>query len=214
MLIFLVVRRLSRQPFLQPQQDNFSTLWVKLWCAGYIYKDQGAAVVNLCWQLSWKMDELLKSMYLSTVMYRALLKSGCISFSFHYVRKVFLNVQYYRHQMLWYDFLKEILIWDSPKNHAACIQNNFFLCSVLSVKYRLNGLRWVKSENLEVVSQVTQLDLRDNCLESLDLGSVCNLETLHCQRNQLGTLTLSGFTLRMLHASSNRESNRASSSCY
>uniref|UniRef100_A0A3P8NEZ0 PH domain leucine-rich repeat-containing protein phosphatase 2 n=1 Tax=Astatotilapia calliptera TaxID=8154 RepID=A0A3P8NEZ0_ASTCA len=81
-----------------------------------------------------------------------------------------------------------------------------------NIDLRLNGLRWVKSENLEVVSQVTQLDLRDNCLESLDLGSVCNLETLHCQRNQLGTLTLSGFTLRMLHASSNRESNRASSS--
>uniref|UniRef100_A0A669F6H2 PH domain and leucine rich repeat protein phosphatase 2 n=1 Tax=Oreochromis niloticus TaxID=8128 RepID=A0A669F6H2_ORENI len=80
-----------------------------------------------------------------------------------------------------------------------------------NIDLRLNGLRWVKSENLEVVSQVTQLDLRDNCLESLDLSSVCNLETLHCQRNQLGTLTLSGFTLRMLHASSNRESNRASS---
>ncbi|XP_071387754.1 PH domain leucine-rich repeat-containing protein phosphatase 2 [Centroberyx affinis] len=73
-----------------------------------------------------------------------------------------------------------------------------------NIDLRLNGLRWVKSESLEAVSQVTQLDLRDNCLASLDLGSVCNLETLHCQRNQLGTLTLSGFTLRMLHAGSNR----------
>ncbi|XP_069549593.1 PH domain leucine-rich repeat-containing protein phosphatase 2 isoform X5 [Brachyistius frenatus] len=73
-----------------------------------------------------------------------------------------------------------------------------------NIDIRLNGLRWVKSENLEAVSQVTQLDIRDNCLDSLDLSSVCNLETLHCQRNQLGTLTLSGFTLRMLHAGSNR----------
>ncbi|KAI3377129.1 hypothetical protein L3Q82_000322 [Scortum barcoo] len=73
-----------------------------------------------------------------------------------------------------------------------------------NIDLRLNGLYRVKSENLEAVSQVTQLDLRDNCLDSLDLSSVCNLETLHCQRNQLGTLTLSGFTLRMLHASSNR----------
>ncbi|XP_013882889.1 PH domain leucine-rich repeat-containing protein phosphatase 2 isoform X1 [Austrofundulus limnaeus] len=73
-----------------------------------------------------------------------------------------------------------------------------------NIDLRLNGLRWVKSESLEPVSQVTQLDLRDNCLDSLDLSSVCNLETLHCQRNQLETLTLSGFTLRMLHASSNR----------
>lgn len=50
------------------------------------------------------------------------------------------------------------------------------------------------------------MDFRDNCLDSLDLSSVSNLETLHCQRNQLGALTLSGFTLRMLNASSNRES--------
>ncbi|XP_030579431.1 PH domain leucine-rich repeat-containing protein phosphatase 2 [Archocentrus centrarchus] len=84
------------------------------------------------------------------------------------------------------------------------------LCTLVGMSHlknidlRLNGLQWVKSESLEVVSQVTQLDLRDNCLDSLDLSSVCNLETLHCQRNQLGTLTLSGFTLRMLHASSNR----------
>ncbi|XP_069029758.1 PH domain leucine-rich repeat-containing protein phosphatase 2 isoform X3 [Embiotoca jacksoni] len=84
------------------------------------------------------------------------------------------------------------------------------LCTLIRMSHlknidiRLNGLRWVKSENLEAVSQVTQLDIRDNCLDSLDLSSVCNLETLHCQRNQLGTLTLSGFTLRMLHTGSNR----------
>ncbi|XP_051795561.1 PH domain leucine-rich repeat-containing protein phosphatase 2 isoform X1 [Acanthochromis polyacanthus] len=84
------------------------------------------------------------------------------------------------------------------------------LCTLVRMSHlkiidlRLNRLRWVKSENLEAVNQVTQLDLRDNCLDSLDLSSVCNLENLHCQRNQLGTLTLSGFTLRMLHASSNR----------
>lgn len=81
------------------------------------------------------------------------------------------------------------------------------------IQYRLNGLRWVKSESLDPVNQVTQLDLRDNCLDSLDLSSVCNLETLHCQRNQLETLTLSGFTLRMLHAGSNRESNTALTHC-
>ncbi|XP_053177307.1 PH domain leucine-rich repeat-containing protein phosphatase 2 [Scomber japonicus] len=73
-----------------------------------------------------------------------------------------------------------------------------------NIDLRLNGLRCVKSESLEAVNQVTQLDLRDNCLDTLDLSCVCNLETLHCQRNQLGTLTLSGFTLRMFHASSNR----------
>uniref|UniRef100_A0A8C7NBA5 PH domain leucine-rich repeat-containing protein phosphatase 2 n=1 Tax=Oncorhynchus kisutch TaxID=8019 RepID=A0A8C7NBA5_ONCKI len=74
-----------------------------------------------------------------------------------------------------------------------------------NIDLRLNGLRWVKSEALEAVKQVTQLDLRDNHLATLDLSSICSLEILHCQRNQLRALTLSGFTLRTLHASSNRE---------
>ncbi|XP_038159417.1 PH domain leucine-rich repeat-containing protein phosphatase 2 [Cyprinodon tularosa] len=73
-----------------------------------------------------------------------------------------------------------------------------------NIDLRLNGLRWVKCETSDPVNHVTHLDLRDNCLDSLDLNPVCNLETLHCQRNRLGTLSLSGFSLRMLHASSNR----------
>ncbi|KAJ8417818.1 hypothetical protein AAFF_G00226610 [Aldrovandia affinis] len=73
-----------------------------------------------------------------------------------------------------------------------------------NIDLRLNGLRWVLSEGLEAVKQVTHLDVRDNHLASLDLSSACSLETLHCQRNHLGALTLSGFTLRTLCASSNR----------
>lgn len=69
------------------------------------------------------------------------------------------------------------------------------------------------NESLEAVNQVTHLDLRDNCLDSLDLSTICNLEVLHCQRNQLGTLTLSGFALRTLNSSSNRESNKDLMSC-
>lgn len=71
----------------------------------------------------------------------------------------------------------------------------------------------MRNESLEAVNQVTHLDLRDNCLDSLDLSTVCNLEVLHCQRNQLGTLTLSGLTLRTLNSSSNRESDRDLMSC-
>ncbi|KAJ8339964.1 hypothetical protein SKAU_G00345970 [Synaphobranchus kaupii] len=73
-----------------------------------------------------------------------------------------------------------------------------------NIDLRLNGLRRVQSEGLEAVKQVTYLDLRDNQLTSLDLSSACNLETLHCQRNHLGALTLSGFALRTLCAGSNR----------
>lgn len=78
------------------------------------------------------------------------------------------------------------------------INGLFFVC-------RLNGLRCVKSETLEPVKHLTQLDLRDNRLTSVDLSAACSLETLQCQRNQLGSLTLSGYTLRTLHANNNRE---------
>ncbi|XP_061078527.1 PH domain leucine-rich repeat-containing protein phosphatase 2-like [Conger conger] len=72
------------------------------------------------------------------------------------------------------------------------------------IDLRLNGLRWVQSDGLEPVRQLTYLDVRDNHLTALDLSSACSLEILHCQRNQLGALTLSGFTLRGLHAGHNR----------
>ncbi|XP_059927962.1 PH domain leucine-rich repeat-containing protein phosphatase 2 [Gadus macrocephalus] len=75
---------------------------------------------------------------------------------------------------------------------------------VKNVDLRLNGLRWVTSESPEVIGHVTQLDLRDNGLASLDLSPLGSLETLHCQRNRLQTLTLSGLGLRTLQAASNR----------
>ncbi|KAL2088791.1 hypothetical protein ACEWY4_015690 [Coilia grayii] len=75
---------------------------------------------------------------------------------------------------------------------------------VKSIDLRLNGLRCVKNETVEPVKQLTHLDVRDNHLTALDLSSACSLESLHCQRNQLGALTLGGFTLRTIHASHNR----------
>lgn len=79
---------------------------------------------------------------------------------------------------------------------------------------RLNGLRCVMCETLEPIKQLTQLDVRDNRLSALDLSSAVSLESLHCQRNQLGALTLSGFTLRTIHASNNRESHRMARSSF
>ena len=49
------------------------------------------------------------------------------------------------------------------------------------------------------------MDLRDNQLTDLDLSSLCSMEQLHCERNQLRELTLSGFSLRTLYANSNSE---------
>ncbi|XP_048886079.1 PH domain leucine-rich repeat-containing protein phosphatase 2 isoform X1 [Brienomyrus brachyistius] len=73
-----------------------------------------------------------------------------------------------------------------------------------SIDLRLNGLCGVQSGGPDALKLVTHMDLRDNHLSSLDLSSACNLETLHCQHNQLGALTLSGFALRSLYASGNR----------
>uniref|UniRef100_F7GGC0 PH domain leucine-rich repeat-containing protein phosphatase 2 n=1 Tax=Callithrix jacchus TaxID=9483 RepID=F7GGC0_CALJA len=72
------------------------------------------------------------------------------------------------------------------------------------VDLRMNHLKTMVVENLEGNKSITHLDLRDNQLTDLDLSSLCSLEQLHCERNQLRELTLSGFSLRTLYASSNR----------
>uniref|UniRef100_A0A8C0DNB6 PH domain leucine-rich repeat-containing protein phosphatase 2 n=1 Tax=Balaenoptera musculus TaxID=9771 RepID=A0A8C0DNB6_BALMU len=75
---------------------------------------------------------------------------------------------------------------------------------VKHVDLRMNHLKTMVIENLEGNKYITHMDLRDNRLTDLDLSSLCNLEQLHCERNQLRELTLSGFSLRTLYASSNR----------
>ncbi|XP_068849111.1 PH domain leucine-rich repeat-containing protein phosphatase 2 isoform X2 [Capricornis sumatraensis] len=72
------------------------------------------------------------------------------------------------------------------------------------VDLRMNRLKTMIIENLEGNKYITHMDLRDNQLTDLDLSSFCNLEQLHCERNQLRELTLSGFSLRTLYANSNR----------
>lgn len=69
----------------------------------------------------------------------------------------------------------------------------------------MNHLKTMVVENLEANKYITHMDLRDNQLADLDLSSLCNLEQLHCERNQLRELTLSGFSLRTLYAGSNSE---------
>nr|XP_020757494.1 PH domain leucine-rich repeat-containing protein phosphatase 2 isoform X3 [Odocoileus virginianus texanus] len=75
---------------------------------------------------------------------------------------------------------------------------------VKHVDLRMNHLKTTIIENLEGNKYITHMDLRDNQLTDLDLSSLCNLEQLHCERNQLRELTLSGFSLRTLYANSNR----------
>ena len=69
--------------------------------------------------------------------------------------------------------------------------------------FRLNNLKRAAADTLEVNKSVTHMDLRDNQMTDLDLSSLGSLEQLHCERNKLKELTLSGFSLRALYASSN-----------
>ncbi|XP_072926253.1 PH domain leucine-rich repeat-containing protein phosphatase 2-like [Hemitrygon akajei] len=69
---------------------------------------------------------------------------------------------------------------------------------------RLNSIESVMMGNFEAINHVTYLDLRDNLLTELDLSVFASIEHLHCERNNLSTLTLSGFSLRTLYAGSNQ----------
>uniref|UniRef100_A0A672V480 PH domain and leucine rich repeat protein phosphatase 2 n=1 Tax=Strigops habroptila TaxID=2489341 RepID=A0A672V480_STRHB len=74
---------------------------------------------------------------------------------------------------------------------------------IKNVDLRLNNLKRAAADTLEGNKSVTYMDLRDNQMTDLDLSSLGSLEQLHCERNKLKELTLSGFSLRALYANSN-----------
>ncbi|KFQ28058.1 PH domain leucine-rich repeat-containing protein phosphatase 2, partial [Mesitornis unicolor] len=74
---------------------------------------------------------------------------------------------------------------------------------IKSVDLRLNNLKRAAADTLEGNKSVTYMDLRDNRMTDLDLSSLGSLEQLHCERNKLKELTLSGFSLRALYANNN-----------
>ncbi|KFQ49314.1 PH domain leucine-rich repeat-containing protein phosphatase 1, partial [Nestor notabilis] len=71
------------------------------------------------------------------------------------------------------------------------------------VDLRLNSIRRLEAGEVDFLHHVTQLDLRDNKLGELDATVFNNVEVLHCERNQLVTLKISGYFLKALYASSN-----------
>uniref|UniRef100_A0A8B9E5K0 protein-serine/threonine phosphatase n=1 Tax=Anser cygnoides TaxID=8845 RepID=A0A8B9E5K0_ANSCY len=71
------------------------------------------------------------------------------------------------------------------------------------VDLRLNSIRRLEADETDFLHHVTQLDLRDNKLGELDATVFNNVEVLHCERNQLVTLKISGYFLKALYASSN-----------
>ncbi|XP_063779068.1 PH domain leucine-rich repeat-containing protein phosphatase 1 isoform X2 [Pseudophryne corroboree] len=71
------------------------------------------------------------------------------------------------------------------------------------VDLRLNTIRSLLVDEVDFLLHVTQLDLRDNKLTDLDVTCLSNLEVLHCERNRLTSLKISGYYLKALYASSN-----------
>ncbi|XP_041103927.1 PH domain leucine-rich repeat protein phosphatase 1-like [Polyodon spathula] len=77
------------------------------------------------------------------------------------------------------------------------------LLHIKHVDLRLNKIRRVVQEEPDVLPNITHLDLRDNHLHHLDCTVFTKLEVLHCERNHLATLKVSGCLLKGLYISSN-----------
>ncbi|XP_051872670.1 PH domain leucine-rich repeat-containing protein phosphatase 1-like isoform X2 [Pristis pectinata] len=68
---------------------------------------------------------------------------------------------------------------------------------------RLNRIAKLEVADMDFLQHVTHLDLRDNKLSTLDCTVFQNIEVLHCERNQLTSLKVSGYFLKTLYAASN-----------
>uniref|UniRef100_A0A7N6BSK6 PPM-type phosphatase domain-containing protein n=1 Tax=Anabas testudineus TaxID=64144 RepID=A0A7N6BSK6_ANATE len=71
------------------------------------------------------------------------------------------------------------------------------------IDLRLNRLQKVLVGVSEQLAHIVQLDLRDTGLQELDVRPLCKLELLHCDRNSLSVLRVSGHTLKSLHSAHN-----------
>uniref|UniRef100_A0A8C5PEW6 protein-serine/threonine phosphatase n=1 Tax=Leptobrachium leishanense TaxID=445787 RepID=A0A8C5PEW6_9ANUR len=71
------------------------------------------------------------------------------------------------------------------------------------IDLRLNMIRSFFVDEADFLLHITQLDLRNNHISELDVTALSNLEVLHCERNRLTSLKISGYFLKALYASSN-----------
>ncbi|XP_057696678.1 PH domain leucine-rich repeat-containing protein phosphatase 1-like [Corythoichthys intestinalis] len=75
--------------------------------------------------------------------------------------------------------------------------------STRHIDLRLNRLLRVIVDDMKQLVHIVQLDLRDAGLQELDVRPLCKLEVLHCDRNRLSLIRVSGHTLKSLHAAHN-----------
>ncbi|XP_060706295.1 PH domain leucine-rich repeat-containing protein phosphatase 1-like [Hemiscyllium ocellatum] len=84
-----------------------------------------------------------------------------------------------------------------------CLQGLRRMPHIKQVDLRLNHLTKVDVANVDFLQHVTHLDLRDNKLTVLDGTVFENIEVIHCERNYLTSLKVSGYFLKNLYAATN-----------
>uniref|UniRef100_UPI00398F04A9 PH domain leucine-rich repeat-containing protein phosphatase 1 isoform X2 n=1 Tax=Pristiophorus japonicus TaxID=55135 RepID=UPI00398F04A9 len=84
-----------------------------------------------------------------------------------------------------------------------CLQSLCRISHIKQVDLRLNRISKLDVADMDFLQHVTHLDLRDNKLSTLDATVFGDIEVLHCERNQLTSLKISGFFLKNLYAASN-----------
>ncbi|GCC35169.1 PH domain leucine-rich repeat-containing protein phosphatase 1-like [Chiloscyllium punctatum] len=84
-----------------------------------------------------------------------------------------------------------------------CLQSLRRMPHIKQVDLRLNHITKLDVANVDFLQHVTHLDLRDNKLTVLDGTVFENIEVIHCERNYLTSLKVSGYFLKNLYAATN-----------
>ncbi|XP_041039961.1 PH domain leucine-rich repeat-containing protein phosphatase 1-like, partial [Carcharodon carcharias] len=84
-----------------------------------------------------------------------------------------------------------------------CLQSLSRISHIKQVDLRLNHITKLDVADVDFLQHITHLDLRDNKLTALDATVFENVEVIHCERNHLTSLKVSGYFLKNLYAASN-----------
>uniref|UniRef100_A0A4W3J252 protein-serine/threonine phosphatase n=1 Tax=Callorhinchus milii TaxID=7868 RepID=A0A4W3J252_CALMI len=87
-----------------------------------------------------------------------------------------------------------------------CMSGNGLETLSLQKVGRMPHIKQLDTADMDILPYVTHLDLRDNKLTDLDASVFGNIEVLHCERNQLSSLKVSGYLLKNLFAATNSKS--------
>ncbi|XP_067910160.1 PH domain leucine-rich repeat-containing protein phosphatase 1 [Heterodontus francisci] len=84
-----------------------------------------------------------------------------------------------------------------------CLQSLCRISHIRQVDLRLNCITKLDIAEMDFLQHITHLDLRNNKLTALDATVFGNIEVIHCERNHLTSLKVSGYFLKNIYAASN-----------